>query len=146
MVNPYALNTRQPAKPQIQLGQSQALKKFEKFQAKYQASASGASPKKKYGKRDDDDDDDDDDDEDEDSLFKNAKKTANKFMKKKQPETQDHDTESDSDSDQTFTESKHSEMSIGIDRSSTPVPAKRQSHQQQVTKIPTATTSNNLKS
>jgi len=137
MVNPYALNTRQPAKPQIQLGQSQALKKFEKFQAKYQASASGASQSNKFRKRNDDDDDDDDD-EDDDSLFKNAKKTANKFMKKKQTEAiAQHGTDSESDSDQTFTESKHSEMSIGIDRSSTPVPAKRQS-QQLITKIPTA--------
>ncbi len=115
MVNPYALNTRQPAKPQIQLGQSQALKKFEKFQAKYQASASGASQSNKFRKRNDDDDDDDDD-EDDDSLFKNAKKTANKFMKKKQTEAiAQHGTDSESDSDQTFTESKHSEMSIGIE-------------------------------
>ena len=36
MVNPYALrDQRVAAKPQIQLGQSSALKKFEKFQNKY---------------------------------------------------------------------------------------------------------------
>ena len=129
MVNPYAVNaSRQPQKPQIQLGQSQALKKFEKFQAKYTASASGTFKSKKKNNKSSEDDDDDDDD----SLFKEAKQTANKFMKKK-PQTPEQE-ESD-DSDQTLTESKQSELSIGIDRSSTPVPAKRYS---QVTKIPTA--------
>jgi hypothetical protein len=143
MVNPYAVNSRQTNKPQIQLGQSQAIKKFEKFQAKYSTTGTTSGSKKQFRKKknsDNDSDDNDDDDDDDDSLFKNAKQTANKFMKKKQSATPVDETETDSD--QTFTESKQSDISVDIDRSSTPIPAKRQQkqqqQQQQITKIPTS--------
>lgn len=139
MVNPYAVNSRQTNKPKIQLGQSQAIKKFEKFQAKYSTTGTTSGSKKQFKKKkNSDNDSDDDDDDDDDSLFKNAKQTANKFMKKKQSATPIDETETDSD--QTFTESKQSDISVDIDRSSTPIPAKRQQkqQQQQITKIPTS--------
>ena len=108
MVNPYAVNAssfRPTPTKQIVLGQSNALKRFEKIQAKHTASVerrSGSPGKNRknskysidsFGIEDDDEDksnvvdDNDDDDEDEDSLFIKAKKNANKFMKQKSVET-----------------------------------------------------------
>ena len=115
MVNPYSLNSNQrglASKPQIQLGQSQALKKFEKFQNKYTTSVERKNIIIKNTildtfKDDDDDEDnqfvkkknfidDDDDDDDDDSLFKSKKK----FIKnKKEPQvttqTQEQQTKDD---------------------------------------------------
>lgn len=115
MVNSNALNSRQPAKPQVLLGQSNALKKFEKFQNKYTPGMAGKSvkkpekkPKKKRHILDTTDEDDDSEPDEEDSVFKNM----NRFIKKKPIEAEPSvkDEESD-DSD--------IELSI-MDRSSTP--------------------------
>ena len=104
----FSLNSslRGPAKPQIQLGQSQALKKFEKFQAKFNSSKEKKGKKGyKY---------DEDDDEDEDSFYKNMPK--NKFVKQKEKEKK-------SESEKTL-ESDDSDLEITLDHSSTPIPSR----------------------
>jgi hypothetical protein len=93
MVNPYtAAASRVNPKSQIQLGQSQLLKKIEKLTSKHGTGSSLDHSKSKKSNRftldsskdSNDDDEDDDDEEDEDSVFKNLKKSTNKFMKKKE--------------------------------------------------------------
>ncbi len=94
MVNPYASNPGQrgqPAKPQVLLGTSNALKKFEKFQSKYNPNQTSIERKKEKKKNkavkhilDTTDEDDDSDDEDDSLIVRNA----NKFMKKKAPEVE----------------------------------------------------------
>ena len=158
MVNPYALNASSykpvPTK-QIVLGQSNALKRFEKIQAKHTASAerrSGSPGKNRknsrysmdsYGIDDDDDDNeksraDDDDDEDEDSLFKNVRKNANKFMKQKPAETgkaaQQHKKANkkyaEVEYNEELTDSQQSDLEISVmDRSSTPLAVKQRQTQ-----------------
>ncbi len=108
MVNPYqnrAPSQGSVAKPQILLGQSNALKKFEKFQNKYdpnQTSVERKNIKKKevLEKKktrhvlDTTDEEDKLDSDDEESFFKNA----NKFMKKK-PAAAEASTDSEDKSD-----------------------------------------------
>ena len=103
MVNPYLLNTgpRSAPKAQIQLSQSQAMKKFEKIQAKNSMSMekrSGSFTKKSNkisfdSSKDDEEDDDDDDSDDEDSVFKNATKNSKRFMKKKKSSSSQQEPE-----------------------------------------------------
>ena len=128
MVNPYAVNPAQrdqPAKPQVLLGQSTALKKFEKFQNKYNPNQSSVDRKKEKKKEKaknrankhildtTDESDDDDDDDDEDSLFK----STNKFLKKKPAVV----PESDQDNSDVTEDKSDIEISIqDQSRSSTP--------------------------
>lgn len=89
MVNPYALNSRPQPKSQVNLSQSLALKKFEKFESKFTSSLEKRDKKpsrtftidssddeEKAGKNSDEDDDSTDD-----SIFKNLRKSSNKFIK-----------------------------------------------------------------
>jgi hypothetical protein len=103
MVNPYLVNpgSRPALKTGIQLNQSQAMKKFEKIQAKNSMSQDRRS-NSFTGARKSHQASDQSDDQSDDSLFKNAKKNANKFMKKKQAETleQSEDEEDESDDEQ----------------------------------------------
>lgn len=73
MANRYTPTSRSGSKPQIQIGQTDLLKKIEKLQNKH--SGDGVKQRKNS---------DDDDDDDEDSVFKNLKKSSGKFMKKKE--------------------------------------------------------------
>ena len=114
MVNSYALNSRQQQAKPVLLGQSNALKKFEKFQNKYTPGMAGKTvkksekkPKKKRHILDTTDEDDDSEPDEEDSVFKNA----NRFMKKKPVEAEPSVKDDSDDSD--------IELSI-MDRSSTP--------------------------
>lgn len=103
MVNPYAVNQAQraPVKTQVSLGSSNALKKFEKFQSKYNPNMTSIERKKEKKKNkpakgilDTTDEDDDSDDDDDSMIIRNA----NKFMKKKAPEVESvPDSSDDSD-------------------------------------------------
>lgn len=93
MVNPYAVNQAQraPAKTRVSLGSSNALKKFEKFQSKYNPNMTSIERKKEKKKNkpakgilDTTDEDDESDDDDDSMIIRNA----NKFMKKKAPEAE----------------------------------------------------------
>jgi hypothetical protein len=90
MVNSYAAASRVNPKSQIQLGQSQLLKKIEKLTSKHGTGGSLDQSRSKKSQRftldSSKDEDDDEDDEDEDSVFKNLKTSSNKFMKKKESE------------------------------------------------------------
>ena len=142
MPNPYATNKssyRPTPVKQVALGQSSALKRLEKLQAKHTGSSverrSTGSPGKtrkshEYSLDSDEDerrnlDDDDEEDDDEDSLFKNAKKNANKFMKQK-PSSGFADSKKskkkyDPEEDQ-LSDSQESDLEISVmDRSSTPL-------------------------
>lgn len=96
MVNPYALGSRATPKNQINLTESQALKKFEKYQSKLSSSLERRSKSPAEKKRstrislDSSLEDDNvfnknsDSDSDDDSLFlKNLKTSSNKFIKRK---------------------------------------------------------------
>jgi hypothetical protein len=96
MVNPYALGSRATPKNQINLTESQALKKFEKYQSKLSSSLERRSKSPAEKKRsthisldsslEDDNvfNKDSDSDSDDDSLFlKNLKTSSNKFIKRK---------------------------------------------------------------
>ncbi|RNA01078.1 hypothetical protein BpHYR1_051587 [Brachionus plicatilis] len=115
MVNPYELSSRQNQRKQVSLASSNALKKFEKLQAKH----TGKPPKSKksYSINSSGDEnsifrnDADDGDEDEDSVFKNLNK--NKFVKAKPKAEKNSDSEKSEMSDTDL------EISIA-DRSSTP--------------------------
>lgn len=84
MVNPYANASRQQAKPQIQLGQSQASKKFEKFNVKYSSNPNANLSQNKQKNSD----------EDDDSLIKNIKASSKKFIKKKPEKPEESDSDS----------------------------------------------------
>ena len=95
MVNPYALSSRTAPKSSVSLSQSQALKKFEKFEAKLSGSLErrAKSPDKKPGatsrisldsSNEDDvsiDDENDDVSKDEDSIFMKNLRSSNRFLK-----------------------------------------------------------------
>ena len=149
MPNPYATNKssyRPTPTKQVALGQSNALKRLEKLQAKHTGSSverrSTGSPGKmrkshEYSLDSDEDDrrnldDEDEDDEDEDSLFKNAKKNANKFMKQKGStvaENKKNKKKYEPQEDQ-LTDSQESDLEISVmDRSSTPLTVKQRQAQ-----------------
>ena len=139
MVNPYALGSRNLApKKQINLGQSSALKKFEKLQAKHTERQSGSFGKGRKSinslNSSNDNNEDEEDDDDDDSVFKNATKNANKFIKnkaKEQPvQAKRFQKVYDEEDENEVTESQPSELEISVvDRSSTPVAVKRHSIQ-----------------
>ncbi|CAF0742232.1 unnamed protein product [Brachionus calyciflorus] len=125
MVNPYALNARQTQK-KVTLGQSQALKKFEKIQAKHTGKIEKKTNKFKknvsINSSGDENsilnDDDDDDQEDDDSVFKNLKN--NKFVKNKLASKSEKKIDKvDNDSEVSKTSDSDIEISVA-DRSSTP--------------------------
>lgn len=147
MVNPYALASRNQPKSNVQLSSSNALKKFEKFQAKHTQSIekrSSSSHKKKKSISldsskdldissdldvDENDKNSPEDSDDEDSILKNIKKSSNKFMKTKQPtrspspaKTTTTTKSKQKDYDQeSKSDSNQSDIEISVmDRSSTP--------------------------
>jgi hypothetical protein len=127
MSNPYAAANRLTPKGQIQLGQSQLLKKIEKLQNKHSGKDIKTSIKTKKSAQissyDISKDQDDDDSEDEDSVFKNFKNSSNKFMKKTQEIVPDKSEENDE---------VESDLEISADdRSSTPNQQRKSSQQQQ---------------
>jgi hypothetical protein len=97
MVNPYVAPSPSAARPlagkgQIQLGQSQLLKKIEKLTKQSTTANSldrsgGVAKSSRFTLHSDDEDNDKDDDDDEDSVFKNLRTSSNKFIKKKETAT-----------------------------------------------------------
>lgn len=114
MVNPYELSSRQNQKKQVSLTSSNALKKFEKIQAKHTGKSSKSKSKKSFSPNSSSNENSiisNDNDDDDDSIFKNLNK--NKFVKKKPLE------EKKSDSDKSELSDTDLEISIA-DQSSTP--------------------------
>lgn len=91
MVNPYALNSRSAPRSSVSLSQSQALKKFEKFEAKLSSSLErrARTPEKKTSRtyldssneEEEEVSDDMQGSQEDDSLFMKNLRSSNRFIK-----------------------------------------------------------------